>query len=49
MLPKLAPRGIIVADNLFRDSATLPPATDDEATRGVLDFAAGCKNTTTCS
>jgi caffeoyl-CoA O-methyltransferase len=39
VLPKLAPRGIIVADNLFRDGATLPPATDDEATRGVLDFA----------
>jgi caffeoyl-CoA O-methyltransferase len=37
--PKLAPRGIIVADNLFRDGAALPPATDDEATRGVLDFA----------
>jgi caffeoyl-CoA O-methyltransferase len=39
VLPKLAPRGIIVADNLFRGGATLPPATDDEATRGVLDFA----------
>jgi caffeoyl-CoA O-methyltransferase len=40
VLPKLAPRGIIVADNLFRDGAALPPATDDEATRGVLEFAA---------
>lgn len=39
VVPKLTPRGIIVADNLFRDGATLPPATDDEATRGVLDFA----------
>ncbi|MBV9418114.1 MAG: O-methyltransferase [Solirubrobacterales bacterium] len=39
LLPKLAPRGIIVADNLFRHGATLPPATDEEATRGVLDFA----------
>ena len=39
VVPKLAPRGIIVADNMFRDGATLPPATDDEATRGVLDFA----------
>jgi caffeoyl-CoA O-methyltransferase len=51
VVPKLAPHGIIVADNMFRDGATLPPATDDEATRGVLDFA-GCKNTngsTTCS
>ena len=39
VLPKLAPRGIIVADNLFRDGAALPPASDDESTRGVLDFA----------
>ena len=39
VLPKLAPRGIIVADNLFRDGATLTPAADDEATCGVLDFA----------
>ena len=39
VLPKLAPRGIIVADNLFRDGAAPPPATDDGATRGVLDFA----------
>jgi caffeoyl-CoA O-methyltransferase len=39
VVPKLAPRGIIVADNLFRGGATLPPADDDEGTRGVLDFA----------
>ena len=39
VLPKLAPRGIIVADNLFLDGATLPPATNDDATHGVLDFA----------
>jgi predicted O-methyltransferase YrrM len=39
VLPKLAPRGILVADNLFRDGATLSPAADDEATRGVRDFA----------
>lgn len=39
VLPKLAPRGIIVADNLFRDGATLPPASDDEATSGMLEFA----------
>jgi predicted O-methyltransferase YrrM len=39
VLPKLAPRGIIVADNLFRGGATLPPASDDEATQGVLEFA----------
>lgn len=39
VLPKLSPRGIIVADNLFRDGAALPPADDDESTQGVLDFA----------
>jgi caffeoyl-CoA O-methyltransferase len=39
VVPKLAPRGLIVADNMFRDGATLPPAADDEATRGVLEFA----------
>jgi caffeoyl-CoA O-methyltransferase len=39
VVPKLAPRGIIVADNLFRDGAALPPADDDDATRGVLEFA----------
>ena len=39
VVPKLAPRGIIVADNLFRDGATLAPASDDEGTRGILDFA----------
>lgn len=39
VLPKLGPRGIIVADNLFRNGAVLPPATDDESTRGLLDFA----------
>ena len=39
VVPKLTPRGIIVADNLFRDGAALPPASTDESTRGVLDFA----------
>lgn len=39
VLPKLAPRGLIVADNLFRNGAALPPPNDDEATRGVLEFA----------
>ena len=39
VVPKLAPRGIIVADNLFRGGDTLPPATDDAGTRGVLEFA----------
>jgi caffeoyl-CoA O-methyltransferase len=39
LVPKLAPRGIIVADNLFRGGDTLPPAAADEGTRGVLAFA----------
>jgi caffeoyl-CoA O-methyltransferase len=39
VVPKLAPRGIIVADNLFRGGDALPPAADDEGTRGVLGFA----------
>jgi caffeoyl-CoA O-methyltransferase len=39
VLPKLAPRGVMIADNLFRDGATLPPASDDEETHGVLEFA----------
>jgi caffeoyl-CoA O-methyltransferase len=39
VLPKLAPRGVMIADNLFRDGATLPPANDDEDTHGVLEFA----------
>lgn len=39
VMPKLAPRGIIVADNVFRGGASLPPAGEDEHTRGMLDFA----------
>ncbi|MFL5861459.1 MAG: O-methyltransferase [Solirubrobacteraceae bacterium] len=39
VVPKLTPRGIIVADNLFRGGATLRPAADDAATQGVLEFA----------
>ena len=39
VVPKLAPRGIIVADNLFRGGGTLPPAGVDAATLGVREFA----------
>jgi caffeoyl-CoA O-methyltransferase len=39
ILPKLAERGVIVADNLFRGGATLDPAADDEATTGIREFA----------
>ncbi|HET9102062.1 MAG TPA: O-methyltransferase [Solirubrobacteraceae bacterium] len=39
VLPKLAPRGVIVADNLFRAGATLDPAHTDAHTEGVRRFA----------
>jgi caffeoyl-CoA O-methyltransferase len=39
VLPKLAPRGVIVADNMFRDGRVLDPAVDDESTRGIREFA----------
>jgi len=39
VLPKLADRGVIVADNLFRGGSTLDPETADASTRGVLEFA----------
>ncbi len=39
VLPKLAARGIVVADNVFRAGAALPPARDDDGTSGMLDFA----------
>jgi caffeoyl-CoA O-methyltransferase len=38
-LPKLAERGVIVADNLFRGGRVLDPPADDDATRGVREFA----------
>jgi caffeoyl-CoA O-methyltransferase len=38
VLPKLAPRGIIVADNLFRDGGVLNPADQDEGTIGMREF-----------
>jgi caffeoyl-CoA O-methyltransferase len=38
--PKLAPRGVIVADNLFRGGDALNPATDDPGTVGIREFAA---------
>jgi caffeoyl-CoA O-methyltransferase len=39
VMPKLAERGVIVADNLFRAGATLDPAAQDEHTLGMRDFA----------
>ncbi len=35
---RLRPGGIFAADNLLRDGKVVPPAADDEATRGVLEF-----------
>jgi caffeoyl-CoA O-methyltransferase len=39
VLPKLAERGVIVADNLFRAGATLDAAAGDEDTLGMREFA----------
>jgi caffeoyl-CoA O-methyltransferase len=37
-LPKLADRGVIVADNLFRDGAVLRPDAMDAGTTGMREF-----------
>lgn len=39
VLPKLAERGVIVADNLFRDGLAFTPGADDSATAGIREFA----------
>ena len=39
VVPKLAPTGLIAADNLFRDGATLDPAVNDPSTDGIREFA----------
>ena len=39
VLPKLAERGVIVADNLFRAGATLDPGAGDEGTIAMREFA----------
>ena len=39
VVPKLAERGVIVADNLFRDGAALDPTAQDEGTLGMREFA----------
>ena len=39
VLPKLAERGVIVADNLFRDGAALDASATDEGTVGIQEFA----------
>ncbi len=39
VVPKLAPTGVIAADNLFRDGATLDPAVHDPSTNGIREFA----------
>jgi caffeoyl-CoA O-methyltransferase len=39
VLPKLAERGVIVADNLFRAGDALDPSSDDPGTVGIRDFA----------
>jgi caffeoyl-CoA O-methyltransferase len=39
VLPKLAPHGVIVADNVFRAGASLDPSVTDEGTEGMRAFA----------
>ncbi len=39
VLPKLAERGVIVADNLFRAGAALDPTAGDDGTVGIREFA----------
>lgn len=39
LVPKLADRGVIVADNLFRAGQALDPRAADEGTRGIREFA----------
>ncbi len=39
VLPKLAPRGAIVADNLFRGGRALDPSAEEESTVGIRQFA----------
>ena len=40
VVPRLSPRGVIVADNLFRDGDTLDPASADAGTVAMREFAA---------
>lgn len=39
VLPKLSPRGVIAADNLFRAGAVLDPEADDAGTVAMREFA----------
>jgi caffeoyl-CoA O-methyltransferase len=39
LLPKLAPRGVIAADNLFRDGEALDDAAASEGAAGIREFA----------
>ena len=39
VVPKLAPSGVLVADNLYRAGRALDPSAADEDTRGIREFA----------
>jgi predicted O-methyltransferase YrrM len=39
VVPRLAPRGLIAADNLFRDGDALDPQSTDAGTVGIREFA----------
>ena len=44
VIPKLAERGVIVADNLFRGGAALDPVSQDDGTIGIREFASRVQN-----
>jgi caffeoyl-CoA O-methyltransferase len=46
VLPKLAPRGVIVADNLFRDGQVLDEAHQEDENVAMRDFARFVQNDT---
>jgi caffeoyl-CoA O-methyltransferase len=39
VIPKLAERGVIAADNLFRDGAAIGPTAEDDGTVGIREVA----------
>jgi caffeoyl-CoA O-methyltransferase len=44
VMPKLAERGVIVADNLFNSGSALEAADHDRGTRGIRSFASRVQN-----
>jgi caffeoyl-CoA O-methyltransferase len=44
VIGKLADRGVIVADNMFRSGGVLDPSSEDEGIRGLRQFAQRVQN-----